>query len=164
MASRRRAREVVIQVLFQRDLNPGSDYDVEDQFVRDRLKRDSRFVDFAIALLRGIQSHQEGIDEALSKTAQNWKLGRMAATDRAILRLATFEILFFEQTPGPVAINEAIELAKRYGTNNSSQFVNGILDRLHKNSESFAKTSEQVAEAEPQELPEKSEQLESESE
>jgi len=164
MASRRRAREVVIQVLFQRDLNPGSDYDLEHRFVRDRLKRDSRFVDFADALLRGIQSHQAGIDEALSKTAQNWKLGRMAATDRAILRLATFEILFFDQTPGPVAINEAVELAKRYGTNNSFQFVNGILDRLHKNSEALAKTSADSAEAASQELHENSEQQEPEPE
>ena len=54
----------------------------------------------------------------------------MAATDRSILRLAAFEILFMADTPGPVAINEAIELAKRYGTNNSAQFVNGLLDRL----------------------------------
>lgn len=130
MASRRRAREVVVQVLFQRDLNPGSDYDTEHKFVQGRLKHDARFVDFAMSLLRGIESNQQGIDDALSRTSQNWKLGRMAATDRAIMRLATFEILFFESTPGPVAINEAIELAKRYGTNNSSQFVNGVLDRM----------------------------------
>ncbi len=130
MSSRRRAREVVVQILFQRDLNPEGDVDVEHDFLKARLKGDPRFVPFAEQLLRGIESNRERIDEALKATTQNWRLERMAATDRSILRLAAFEIMFFDETPGPVAINEAIELAKRYGTNNSSQFVNGILDRL----------------------------------
>ena len=82
-------------------------------------------------MLTGIQRHRKAIDEALGNTAENWRLERMAATDRSIMRLATYEILFTD-TPPRVAVNEAIELAKRFGTGNSAQFVNGVLDRLMK--------------------------------
>ncbi len=131
MSSRRRAREVVVQVLFQRDLNPDTDVDNEFQFLKTRLNSKEAIVRFAEQLLNGIRNHREKIDEALQQTAENWKLSRMAVTDRSILRLGAYEIMFSRETPGRVAINEAIELAKRYGTNNSYQFVNGILDRLH---------------------------------
>ena len=131
MSTRRRAREVIVQILFQRDLNPDADVDNEFEFLRSRLNGKSAVVGFAEQLLNGIRNHRAAIDEALQETAENWKLSRMAATDRSILRLAAYEILFCQDTPGRVAINEAIELAKRYGTNNSFQFVNGILDRLH---------------------------------
>lgn len=130
MATRRRAREVIVQVLFQRDLNPDSDIDAELKFIRSRLRSKTSIVSFAEQLLNGIRNHQIEIDESLQKTAENWKLSRMAATDRSILRMAAYEILFCTETPHRVAINEAIELAKRYGTNNSFQFVNGILDQL----------------------------------
>ena len=131
MSTRRRAREVVIQILFQRDLNPESDIDIEHDFLKSRLKSNSALVGFAEGLLSGIENNQQSIDDSLKATAENWKLDRMAATDRSIMRLAAFEIMFGD-TPGRVAINEAIELAKRYGTNNSAQFVNGVLDRLLK--------------------------------
>ena len=129
MSSRRRAREVVLQLLFQRDLNPGIDAEAEERFLRSRLKQNQPFIEFAQMLLDGIESRQQEIDGQLEATADNWNLSRMAVTDRSILRMGAFEIAFAD-TPGRVAINEAIELAKRYGTNNSSQFVNGILDRL----------------------------------
>ena len=86
---------------------------------------------FAQSLLDGVIGHRDQIDEQLKKIAENWKLGRMARIDRNILRLGAYEILFAD-TPDRVAINEAIELAKRYGNEQSSQFVNGILDRLLK--------------------------------
>ena len=129
MSSRRRAREVVLQLLFQRDLNPEIDLENEERFLRKRLRQKQPFIDFAEMLLVGIEQRREKIDERLQATAENWNLSRMAVTDRSILRMGAFEIEFAD-TPGRVAINEAIELAKRYGTNNSSQFVNGILDRL----------------------------------
>ena len=129
MSTRRRAREVVIQLLFQRDLNPDTDIDTEQEFLRSRLKNNPALVRFAEDLLSGIENNQQSINKSLKKIAENWKLDRMAATDRSIMRLAAYEIMFGD-TPGRVAINEAIELAKRYGTNNSSQFVNGVLDRL----------------------------------
>ncbi len=131
MSTRRRAREVVVQLLFQRDLNPDADAEVEHVFLRSRLKHNPAVVGFAESLVAGIQKHRESIDQALGDTVDNWRLERMAATDRSILRLATYEMLFTD-TPPRVAVNEAIELAKRFGTGNSAQFVNGVLDRLMK--------------------------------
>lgn len=132
MSTRRRAREIVLQLLYQRDLNPDYDVDNEADFIRARTHNTGPVVKFAESLLRGIESHQQQIDQTLSETAENWKLSRMAATDRSLLRIAVFEILYSD-TPDKVAINEAIELAKRYGTNSSPQFVNGVLDRLMRN-------------------------------
>ncbi|MEM9411291.1 MAG: transcription antitermination factor NusB [Planctomycetota bacterium] len=130
MSTRRRAREVVLQVLFQKDLNPDMDIDTEFEFLTGRLNQHQPTIQFAERLLTGVRQKMQDIDTALKNVTQNWRLERMAATDRSILRLAAFEVLFLESTPGRVAINEAIELAKRYGTNQSFQFVNGILDRL----------------------------------
>ena len=130
MSSRRRAREVVLQILFQKDLNPDSDIDSEIDFLTSRLNNHQQTIRFAEQILTGVRQRMPEIDDALKGVTQNWRLERMAATDRSILRLASFEILFLGSTPGRVAINEAIELAKRYGTNQSFQFVNGILDRL----------------------------------
>ena len=129
MSRRRRSREVVLQILYQRDLNDEPAFDVEDDFMRGRLKNNDELVDFAKGLIRGVAGNRQALDEHLQAAAENWRIGRMAVTDRAVLRLAAYEILMTD-TPPPVVINEAIELAKRYGTKNSSQFVNGILDRL----------------------------------
>jgi N utilization substance protein B len=96
------------------------------------LNQDRALVEFAEDLLAGVRRHREAVDQQLEEIARNWKLSRMAATDRNVLRLGAYEILFTE-TPDRVVVNEAIELAKRYGTNNSSQFVNGVLDRLMNN-------------------------------
>ncbi len=129
MPGRRRAREIVLQILYQRDLNPDASFDLELEFMRGRLKNDEKLVEFARQLIRGVLSHQEELDARLQQTAENWKLSRMAVTDRGVLRLGAYEILY-SNTPDRVAINEAIELARRYGTKQSAQFVNGILDRL----------------------------------
>jgi len=129
--SRRRAREVVLQILYQRDLNSDPVFDVEDDFLRGRLHNDDALFDFAKGLVRGVVGNREKLDEHLQAAADNWRISRMAVTDRAVLRLGAYEILLSD-TPDRVAINEAIDLAKRYGTKNSAQFVNGILDRLLK--------------------------------
>ena len=132
MSRRSRAREIVLQVLYQHDLNPDQPEDVRLRFVNARLNNDEELIKFAEQLLAGVRQHQEAVDQSLEETARNWRLSRMAVTDRNVLRLGAYEILFAD-TPDRVAINEAIELAKRYGTNNSSQFVNGVLDRLMTN-------------------------------
>ena len=88
-------------------------------------------VEFCRSLVAGTRQNRPEIDAALNEKADNWTLDRMAATDRNILRLGAFEMLY-DETPGRVAINEAVELAKRYGAGQSSQFVNGVLDRLLK--------------------------------
>lgn len=132
MSRRSRAREVAFQVLYQDDLNPGGDPAVRDQFLRQRL--DDDLYEFARELVAGVRRNRAEIDARLSETAANWTLTRMAATDRNVLRLGAYELLHTD-TPERVAVDEAIELAKRYGTARSSQFVNGILDRLMKKTE-----------------------------
>lgn len=122
-------REVVLQVLYQDDVNPQADQAETDRFLRRRLKDDEPSLEFAHALLSGVRRNRGELDAMLSAAAENWSLERMAVTDRNILRIGTFEILYTE-TPDRVAINEAVELAKRYGARQSPQFVNGLLDRL----------------------------------
>ena len=132
MSRRSRAREIALQVLYQDDLNADQPEDVRLRFINARLNHDKDLIEFAEELLEGVRANLEAVDQHLEDIARNWKLSRMAATDRNVLRLGAYEILFTD-TPDRVAINEAIELAKRYGTNNSSQFVNGVLDRLMSN-------------------------------
>lgn len=132
MSRRSRAREIVLQVLYQDDLNSSQPEDVRLRFINARLNQDRPLIEFAQDLLDGVRRQKEAVDQHLGEIAKNWKLSRMAATDRNVLRLGAYEILFTE-TPDRVVINESIELAKRYGTNNSSQFVNGVLDRLMNN-------------------------------
>jgi N utilization substance protein B len=128
MSRRSRAREVALQVLYQDDLNPADDRDPAGEFLAARL-RYPELIEFARTLVAGVRRHRNELDVLLEATADNWSLSRMAATDRNVLRLGAFEILHFD-TPERVAINEAVELAKRYGSRQSAQFVNGILDRL----------------------------------
>ena len=128
MARRSRAREVALQVLFQDDLNSTADPTQADRFLRARL-RPEELVSFARSLVSGVRRNREEIDAQLARIADNWSLDRMAATDRNVLRLGAFEILYAD-TPDRVAINEAVELAKRYGSGHSAHFVNGILDRF----------------------------------
>ena len=132
MSRRSRAREIVLQVLYQDDLNTDQPEDIRLRFMNARLNQDRSLVEFAEDLLAGVRRNRDVVDQQLEEIARNWKLSRMAATDRNVSRLGAYEILFTE-TPDRVVINEAIELAKRYGTNNSSQFVNGVLDRLMNN-------------------------------
>ncbi|HET6882843.1 MAG TPA: transcription antitermination factor NusB [Pirellulales bacterium] len=128
MSRRSRAREVVLQVLFQDDLNPGGNPAQADQFLRARLKIEE-LVAFAQSLVAGVRRNRAELDQLLDRTADNWSISRMATTDRNVLRLGVYEILYSD-TPARVAINEAVELAKRFGSAQSAQFVNGILDRF----------------------------------
>ncbi|TWU45380.1 hypothetical protein Q31b_05520 [Novipirellula aureliae] len=135
MSTRRRAREIVLQLLYEADVNDPRDEEDSLKFIRSRLQGRKKLVAFANELLTGTLANRESIDSQLSKLAMNWTLPRMAVTDRNVLRLGAYEILFGD-TPGRVAVNEAIVLAKRYGDKNSPRFVNGVLDRLYKNHES----------------------------
>lgn len=126
---RTRAREVALQVLYQFDQNAGVAPEDVEQFIRRRLK-DEALQGFAHRIVAGVREKQTQIDGLISNAAENWRIDRMAAIDRNILRLGAFEMLFDPEVPVKVAINEALELAKRYSTAQSSRFVNGILDRL----------------------------------
>jgi N utilization substance protein B len=129
MTRRTRGREIALQVLYQLEQNPGVDPAEIGRFVERRL-REPRLREFAQELIAGVQAHQPRIDGLIAGAAENWRLDRMAAIDRNILRLGAYEMLFCPGVPTKVAINEALELAKRYSTSQSSRFVNGILDRL----------------------------------
>jgi transcription antitermination protein NusB len=132
MSRRSRAREIVLQVLYEDDLNPDRSPEVADRFLTSRLSKEPELVDFARSLLAGVRKHRAEIDRLLVERADNWTLERMAVTDRNILRLGAYEMLH-GGTPERVAINEAVELAKRYGAKQSPHFVNGVLDRfMHK--------------------------------
>lgn len=132
MARRSRAREVTLQLLFQWDQNPAAvPRGAITQFVRDRLRGDADMVPYSLALYDGVVANKEGIDETLKAAATNWRLTRMTPVDRNVLRLGAFELLFDESTPPlEVVINEAVELAKRFGSEDSPAFVNGVLDRI----------------------------------
>lgn len=126
---RSRARQVVLQVIYEDDLNPQHSVAVSDRFLKRRLHHDPELVEFAQRMVAGVRRHRAEIDRVLALKLQNWSLKRLAATDRNVLRLGAYEILF-GGTPGPVAINEAVELARRFGTQQSAHFVNGVLDRV----------------------------------
>lgn len=129
MTTRRRAREIVLQLLYEEDLHPEQNAKVADQFLTKRLHGNRPLVEFARKLFHNVVANRKELDKALSSKAANWSLRRMAAIDRNVLRLGAYEILMTD-TPGRVVINEAVELAKRYGDRQSGQFVNGILDRV----------------------------------
>lgn len=128
MPIRSRAREVAFQILYRDDLNPATNTAADRELLESRLT-DPELTAFAKSLLAGVRSRRDALDEAIQSAARNWELHRMAATDRNVLRLGAFELLYTD-TPSRVAIDEAVELAKRFGTAQSASFVNGILDHL----------------------------------
>src|SRR5690349_16347835 len=115
MTRRSRAREVALQLLFQRDHNPGVSQANVEEFVQNRLREPS-MREFCLRLYAGIVLHQGDIDKRLAAAAENWRVTRMATVDRNVLRLGAYELLFTKETPAAVAFDEAIELARRYGS------------------------------------------------
>jgi N utilization substance protein B len=130
MTRRSRGREVALQVLYQIEQNPGIPVAEVRQFIDRRLLGDQKLIEFTRDLVAGVRENQPKIDGMITEVAENWRLDRMAAIDRNILRLGAYEMLLRPEVPAKVAINEALELAKRYSTAQSSRFVNGILDRV----------------------------------
>jgi N utilization substance protein B len=131
LTRRSRAREVVLQLLFQHDHNPNLSRDVIEQFARDRL-RDADLARFCLGLFDGVLQQRPVLDQRLTEVAENWRLPRMPAVDRNVLRLGAFELLFTPETPPAAVLNEAIELARRFGSKDSPSFVNGVLDQFAK--------------------------------
>ena len=135
MTRRTRGREVAMQLLYQREQNSKTDRAGIEQFVLTRL-REMPLREFCLFLYDGVVANLADIDAKISAAAENWRLARMPTVDRNILRIGAFEILHMQNTPAAVAFDEAIELARRYGTADSSAFVNGVLDRLRRESTS----------------------------
>ncbi len=127
-------------------MNPGHSLTRSERFVRQRLNHDPALVEFALTLLAGVRHHRPELDRMLAERAQNWSLRRMAVTDRNVLRLGAYEILCTEM-PGRVAINEAVELARRFGAGQSAHFVNGVLDRFLKEAQQQRGSSAQQQQA-----------------
>ena len=128
MPRRSRAREIALQVLYQLEVNPAAGEDGLERFLVGRLRMPA-LVSFARSLVEGVQQRRDEIDALLDARSENWRVARMAATDRGVLRIGLFELLHTD-VPGPVAVDEAIELARRYGTESSPRFVGGILGRV----------------------------------
>jgi N utilization substance protein B len=131
MTRRSRAREVALQLLFERDHNTLVKRPALEQFVQSRL-REVDLRKFCLELYDGVVSHLAEIDQRIMTASDNWRLTRMATVDRNVLRLGAHELLHCEDMPPGAAFDEAIELARRYGTAESPAFVNGVLDRLRR--------------------------------
>lgn len=151
MGERRGAREWALQMLFQEDFNPGKLPDVFTEFWTGK-DPSARAQAFAEDLVRGVMEHREEIDRRLQGYAENWALRRMPAVDRNLMRLALYELLYREDIPPVVTINEAVDIAKTFSGEDSGRFVNGILDRARKELTRPARTA--VEGAEPPTAPE----------
>jgi N utilization substance protein B len=131
----RRARERAFQALFQIEMTGDDWRESLEQFWRDRPTAKAARA-YATALVRGTVENMDRIDAAISKVAENWSLERIGGVERNILRVATQELLFMPDIPPKVAINEAVDVAKKFGSQDSGGFVNGILDAVRKMAES----------------------------
>jgi transcription antitermination protein NusB len=129
MGKRRKARELALMLLYELDYRPADLPAVLREFWRDRVVP-PEVRTFAEALVRGTAEKIAELDETIEANAAHWSLARIAPVERNILRLAAYELLFRDDIPERVAINEAIELAKLYGSEESGAFVNGILDQI----------------------------------
>ena len=133
MRKRTRARECALKILYQVNITKDSSKDIFKSFWQNLEKdTDKDLRDFVSTLVNGVIDNLERVDKEVISFAKNWQMHRMAVIDRNVLRLATFELLFIEDIPRKVSINEAIELAKKYGDKDSGKFVNGILDKIKK--------------------------------
>jgi N utilization substance protein B len=129
---RRKSREVALQFLYELDLHNETDPAGRAAEFWAGHPVDAATRTFAEALVGGVAQHRDEVDGIIGRYAEHWDLDRMAVVDRNILRLAVYELLWHAEVPAKVVINEAIEIAKKYGTRESSRFINGVLDRVHK--------------------------------
>jgi N utilization substance protein B len=132
MGPRRKAREYALQMLFQWDITHDAIDQIAATFFQNQPEESAAVIDFARSLVAGTIDHVEEIDRIIQRHAQHWRLDRMATVDRNLLRLATHEFMHDNETPKTVVINEAIEIARRFSTQESPQFINGILDSIKK--------------------------------
>ncbi len=128
MSLRRKGRELALQVLYQWDIH-GNISDWEDDFWEQN-KVHPEIRAFADELVRGVIAHAADLDGVIGKHAENWTVQRMAITDRTVLRMAAYELLYLPDVPARVTLNEAIEIVKAFGDEQSGAFVNGVLDRI----------------------------------
>ncbi len=132
MRKRTQAREAVLKILYAIDITKEPPETCINNFWLSQEEAKPEVRHFAEALVLGLCANKEEVDKVITECATNWELERMAVVDRNILRAATYELIFSGDIPPKVAINEAIDLAKKYGDNDSGKFVNGVLDKISK--------------------------------
>jgi len=130
IGTRRKSRELALQMLFQLDLGKQEREDVRRTFWGERKDLDDKIRGFSDDLFRIACERREEIDQLIERNAEHWRMERMAAVDRNLLRTSVAEFLGFPKTPRPVVINEALEIARRYSTPESVHFINGVLDSV----------------------------------
>ena len=131
MRPRTKAREVALCSFYQAEISKISFQKALENFL-ENYPQSQEVVDFASLLVEGVDKNLSYLDEIIKKYVENWEIGRLAIIDKNILRMGIFELLFLDDIPPKVSINEAIELAKKFGDVDSARFVNGVLDRIYK--------------------------------
>ncbi len=132
MRKRTHARECALQILYSVDIRKAAPLvEISNDYWQKNIEEDA-VKQFAMLLVEGMLKHLNDIDKLITKYTDNWRIERMAVIDRNIIRMATFELIYLEQIPPKVAINEAVDLAKRFGDDESGRFVNGVLDKINK--------------------------------
>ena len=129
MRKRRKSRECALQVLFQLNITKQEAIKALSQF-QEHFSSDGEADEFLKRLVLGVLEHRQELDRLIEQYSENWRLDRINIIERNILRMALFELLYCEEIPPKVTINEAIDLGKRYGSGDSGGFINGILDRI----------------------------------
>jgi len=130
MGKRRRARELAIQVLFHLEFNrcdPSEGFDL----ICENFKAPASGRDFSKMLVLGVCDNKERLDQVISQSSKNWRIDRMTHLDRSILRMATFEMMFVPEIPARVSLDEAVEMGKRFGGEDSGRYINGVLDNIY---------------------------------
>ena len=128
--TRRKSRELALQMLFQMDMGKQTIEEVRKTFWNERRDLDAKVRGFADDLFRVASEREAEIDQLIERNAEHWRMERMAAVDRNVLRTGVAEFLGFPETPKPIVINEALEIARRFSTPESVQFINGVLDSV----------------------------------
>ncbi len=127
---RRKARELALQCLYQIDQSGNRDADIE--LIRQNFQATKKAVEYGSVLVTGVKDHLADLDSLIESHSENWQVSRMAVVDRNILRLAFYEMLHVADVPDAVAVDEAVEIAKRFSTDDAPAFINGILDSFCK--------------------------------
>lgn len=148
MGARRKARECALQMLFSYDVSRPEVADLVSNYWEELAEAADEVRLFANELVIGTVSHLDEIDERIRVRTEHWRIPRMAIVDRNLLRMAVFEFLFQPTTPKTVAINEALEIARRFSTSEATQFVNGILDAIKRDLEGEAPAEQGLGEEE----------------
>lgn len=129
MGNRRKSRELALQSLYQAEVCAEEPLE-HFALLCTNFEVDKRTISYAQALIEGVVAHGVEIDGLITTNAKNWRVGRMSIIDRNLIRIGVYEVLFRDDVPATVAINEAIEIAKRYSTDDAPSFINGILDAI----------------------------------